>query len=139
MLIALVDPAHVAHEAAHRWFSAFGAASWATCPISENGMIRILGHPKYPNSAGSPAAVVPMLSGMRTLPGHVFWPDDISLFGSELVDPTHLTTAAQVTDAYLLALAERNGVPLLPVRETGGLVTADIVNALRDESALMAD
>ena len=109
MLIALVDPAHVAHEAAHRWFSAFGAASWATCPISENGMIRILGHPKYPNSAGSPAAVVPMLSGMRTLPGHVFWPDDISLFGSELVDPTHLTTAAQVTDAYLLALAIAHG------------------------------
>jgi hypothetical protein len=29
--------------------------------------------------------------------------------------------------------AERNGVPLLPVRDKGVVVTLDIVNALRDE------
>jgi hypothetical protein len=29
--------------------------------------------------------------------------------------------------------AERNGVPLLPVREAGVIVTPEIVNALRDE------
>lgn len=32
------------------------------------------------------------------------------------------------------ALAERNGIPLLPVRETGGLVTADIVNGLSSDA-----
>ena len=29
--------------------------------------------------------------------------------------------------------AERNGVPLLPTRATGTIVTPDLVNALRDE------
>jgi hypothetical protein len=31
------------------------------------------------------------------------------------------------------ASAERNGVPLLPVRRTDAIVTLDVVNALRDE------
>jgi hypothetical protein len=31
------------------------------------------------------------------------------------------------------ASAERNGVPLLPVRNAGVMVTPEIVNALRDE------
>jgi hypothetical protein len=31
------------------------------------------------------------------------------------------------------ALSIRNGVPLLPVRDAGAVVTLDIVNALRDE------
>jgi hypothetical protein len=33
-----------------------------------------------------------------------------------------------------LALTERNGVPLLPVRNPNAIGTLDIVNALRDES-----
>ena len=108
VLIALIDPTHVGHDAAHRWFGAKGAAAWATCPLTENGVIRILGHPKYPNSAGSPAAVAPIVGRLRTLPGHVFWCDDLSLLGSVLVDPTQIMTPAQVTDTYLLALAVAN-------------------------------
>jgi hypothetical protein len=79
VLIALIDPTHVGHDAAHSWFGATGAASWATCPLTENGVIRIVGHPKYPNSAGSPAAVAPIVARLRTLSGHVFWKDDFSL------------------------------------------------------------
>jgi hypothetical protein len=33
------------------------------------------------------------------------------------------------------AAAERNGVPLLPVRNPNAVVTLDIVNALRDEAS----
>jgi hypothetical protein len=32
-----------------------------------------------------------------------------------------------------VAVPERNGVPLLPVRDKGIIITLDIVNALRDE------
>ncbi len=108
VLIALIDPTHVGHEAAHRWFGATGAASWATCPITENGVIRIVGHPKYPNSVGSPAAVAPIVASLRALSGHVFWKDDFSLMGCDVVDPARITTPAQVTDTYLLALAVVN-------------------------------
>ena len=65
MLIALIDPAHVSHEAAHRWFERQGQADWATCPITENGVVRIVGDPKYPNSPGSPAAEI--VGQLRTL------------------------------------------------------------------------
>jgi toxin-antitoxin system PIN domain toxin len=109
VLIALIDPVHVGHDAAHRWFEAEGAAAWATCPLTENGVIRIVGHPKYPNTPGSPAAVTGIVAGLRGLPGHVFWPDDISLFGANHVDPAHILTPGQVTDSYLLALAVAHG------------------------------
>jgi uncharacterized protein len=108
LLIALIDPTHVGHEAAHQWFTATGAASWATCPLTENGVIRIVGHPRYPNSSGSPAAAAPLVTRLRALPGHVFWKDDFSLIESDLIDVGQIATPAQVTDTYLLALAVAN-------------------------------
>jgi toxin-antitoxin system PIN domain toxin len=108
VLIALIDPTHVGHDAAHEWFATTGAASWATCPLTENGVIRIVGHPKYPNSAGSPAAVVPIVERLRDLPGHIFWEDNLSLIAADFVDATRITTSVQVTDTYLLALAIAN-------------------------------
>jgi toxin-antitoxin system PIN domain toxin len=108
VLIALIDPTHVGHDAAHNWFGETGAPSWATCPLTENGVLRVVGHPKYPNSAGSPAAVVPIVARLRALPGHVFWNDDLSLIQSDFVDVDQIATPAQVTDTYLLALAVAN-------------------------------
>jgi predicted nucleic acid-binding protein len=70
--------------------------------------VRIVGHPKYPNSAGSPAAVAPIVARFFTLPGHVFWKDDFSLVDSAIVDVARIATPAQVTDTYLLALAVSN-------------------------------
>jgi hypothetical protein len=87
VLVALIDPTHVGHEAAHNWFGTMGAASWATCPLTENGVMRVVGHPKYPNSAGSPAAVAPFVRRLRALSGHVFWKDDLSLIASDLSTP----------------------------------------------------
>lgn len=109
VLIALIDPGHIAHDDAHAWFAAAGAAAWATCPITENGVIRIIGHPRYPNSPGSPAIVAEIVSKLVKLPGHIFWPDDVSLVSSAEVDFVKILTSAQVTDTYLLALAKAHG------------------------------
>ena len=108
VLIALLDPHHVSHEAAHRWFGETGQHSWATCPITENGVIRIISHAKYPNVAGTPAAIT-MIAALRKHPGHVFWPDDLSLADEDLIEAKHLLSPAQVTDSYLLALAQSRG------------------------------
>jgi len=105
VLVALVDPAHVQHEAVHGWFASAGASSFATCPITENGLLRIVGHPRYPNSRGTPAALAEALDGLRALPGHQFWPDDISLADRDRIDVTRLLSHSQITDSYLLALA----------------------------------
>ena len=56
VLIALVDPRHVHHELAHRWFAGSAPGAWATCPITENGVVRIMAQPTYPNP--QPAAAV---------------------------------------------------------------------------------
>jgi toxin-antitoxin system PIN domain toxin len=109
VLIALVDPAHVQHDPAHDWFERTGHRSWATCPITENGLVRIVGHPRYPSSPGTPADVADILLGMRELPGHKFWPDDISLVSSNLIDTGRLLNHGQITDCYLLALAGEHG------------------------------
>ena len=109
VLIALIDPGHVAHDDAHEWFGCTGAAAWAGCPITENGLLRIVGNPKYPNSPGSPAVVAKILQELRSLPGYRLWSDDLSLISADGVDPAKILTSAQVTDTYLLALAKAHG------------------------------
>ena len=105
VLIALIDPTHINHDIAHVWFAAEGGQCWATCPMTENGVIRIVGNVRYANSPGTPGAVAGVLASLRQQPGHNFWPDDISLLDSSAVDAVQLLTHARVTDAYLLALA----------------------------------
>jgi toxin-antitoxin system PIN domain toxin len=109
VLIALIDPTHVQHDTAHAWFAATGQHAWATCPLTENGVLRIVGHSRYPNSPGNPAALAHLMAGLRALQGHVFWPDDISLHDTQIVDQTHLNSSGQLTDTYLLALACAHG------------------------------
>ena len=109
VLIALIDPVHVHHDLAHEWFARIGAASWATCPVTENGVLRIVGQPRYSNSPGGPPIVAKALASLGNLPGHEFWPDDISLLDATKVDIERLLTSAQVTDCYLLALARAHG------------------------------
>lgn len=108
VLIALVDPAHIQHDKIHQWFAQVGNRSFATCPITENGLLRIIGHPRYPDSPGPPSTVAPILAGIRALPGHCFWPDSISIVDPVFVDTVALSGHARVTDSYLLALARSN-------------------------------
>lgn len=108
VLIALVDPAHVQHEAAHGWFARVGKKAFATCPITEMGLLRIVGHPKYPNSPGPPSAVAAALLALRDMKGHTFWPDSISPVDCNALEASLLSSHTRVTDSYLLALARAN-------------------------------
>jgi hypothetical protein len=109
VLIALIDPAHVRHDQAHEWFGQEGQFAWATCPLTENGVLRIVGAARYPTSPGSPAGVVEMLKILRGLNGHEFWPDNLTLLDSRHIDSARLLDSSQVTDTYLLALATAHG------------------------------
>lgn len=105
VLIALLDPDHVQHDRAHRWFEDVGREAWATCPLTQIAIPRILGNPRYPNPRGTPAGIMPYLRDLCALPGHVFWHDGISLLDSQRIDAHRLLDFGQVTDTYLLALA----------------------------------
>lgn len=107
--IALIDPAHVSHSTVQAWFAAGGSSSYATCPIVQNGVLRIVGHPSYPQSPGSPAAAWPALASLTEQAGHSFWSDDVDIMSSTLIDGEKVRTSGQVTDTYLLALAVHHG------------------------------
>jgi predicted nucleic acid-binding protein len=106
--LPLIDPARIQHDQAHEWFARVGRKSFATCPITENGLIRIVGHFKYPNSPGPPGVVFQSLIAIRSLAGHKFWHDDASIADAEFIAPELLSSHSRVTGSYLLALAHAN-------------------------------
>ena len=105
VLIALVDPQHVHHEPSHRWFQDHGGHGWATCPLTQNALLRILGNPRYPNSPGGPVVVMSLLQGLLAHPAHVFWSDALSWDAAGVFMGDGLLHHGQITDTYLLALA----------------------------------
>ncbi len=106
LLLALIDPMHVHNEPAHQWFAEKGLHAWATCPLTENGFVRIAGHPNYPNRPGDFPAVISILRQVCQTTGHHFWTEDLSIL--KIVEPDAIITHAQITDVYLLGLAVRN-------------------------------
>lgn len=107
VLIALLDAGHAMHGRAMDWMEREAALGWASCPITQNGAVRIMSQPGYPTPR-PPAQVAQRLSMACAAPEHAFWADDVSLLSSDLIDWQRLLGHRQVTDAYLLAVAVRN-------------------------------
>ena len=78
VLIALLDPIHVHHQKVTNWYLGHCRDGWATCPLTENGFIRIFGHSNYPEGPGSIHDTSPYLAGFPNSPvsGVVLEPDD---------------------------------------------------------------
>ena len=62
VLVALFDPDHVHHTLAHDWFADEGTAGWATCPVTENGFVRVLANPAYGAAVTRPADLIARLN-----------------------------------------------------------------------------
>ena len=105
VLVALFDPDHVHHELAHDWFADQRQQGWATCPITENGLVRVLSNPAYAGSTLRPAAVTSALAQFRASGDHTFWPATLSLTDERIFDLSMASGHAQLTDVYLLGLA----------------------------------
>jgi uncharacterized protein len=108
VLIALFDPAHVHHDAAHKWFAASRKYRWATCPLTENAFVRILSNPSYAGQATTMEDAVARLRAFCSGREHVFWPDSVSLRERGRFRWNHVQGHRQLTDVYLLALAISN-------------------------------
>ncbi len=106
VLIALLDSAHVFHRLAVSWWKREVQHGWASCPITQNGCIRIMSHPKYPGTLPI-RDVAERLREAVMGPEHEFWPDDMSLLESDVFDWSRIFSHRQITDMYLLALAVR--------------------------------
>ena len=108
VLIALTWPTHVHHARARAWFEGRADSSWATCPLTELGFVRVSANPRIIADAVTPREAIAVLQDLRALPCHVFWPDTLSVEPSGPLASLSLVGHRQTTDAYLLALARAN-------------------------------
>ena len=115
VLIALLDADHALHKSAIQWFEVHARDGWASCPITQNGCVRIMSHPGYPNALPV-QAVIRRLAEAAENKLHAFWPDDASLLDPQVANAERIHGPRQLTDLYLLALA---------VRHRGRFVTFD--------------
>ena len=115
VLIALLDAGHVHHTAASDWLHAHIEAGWASCPLTQNGCLRILSTAGYPRHQPV-AEIAARLSEATRTPYHEFWPDGISVLDAGRFEQTRWLNSRQITDAYLLGLA---------VQRSGTFVTLD--------------
>jgi toxin-antitoxin system PIN domain toxin len=106
VLIALLDASHAFHERAHAWWSNHSSSGWASCPLTENGTIRIMSQTAYSKSRRF--TICELITALREFAGgsdHQFWSDDLSLRDPERFAPDRIHGGGGLTDLYLLALA----------------------------------
>lgn len=134
VLVALFDPAHVHYEVARKWFAGARSIGWATCPLTENGLMRVITNPNYPNIRLSMSEVAEAVRTLRALPesNYEFWADDISLCDTSLFRLDAVQGYRQLTDLYLLGLCQRHQATLVTLDGGFQQLTNAIVSAHSD-------
>ena len=132
VLLSLFDAGHIHHAPASTWWALHKSAGWASCPLTQNGFVRVISKPGYQR----PIALQTALSLLTEQLGqgdHEFWPDDISIVDERLFDHSRILGPNQITDVYLLGLAVKNGGRLvtfdrgLPIKAVHGAEARQIV------------
>jgi len=111
VIIALLHGDHTFHEKAHAWWDANSKFGWASCAISENGVVRIMANPSFSKQTRfSPFDLIERLKLFASQTDHEFWPLDISLRNEKIFASDRILSSSTLTDIYLLALAaDRDG------------------------------
>jgi toxin-antitoxin system PIN domain toxin len=113
VIIALLDSDHAFHDRSHHWWEERRSEGWASCPITENGVVRVMSNPNYSATAQlSPGDLISRLRTFVKETDHQFWPDDLSVRDDTAILAARIHGSRQVTDLYLLALAAKNGARL---------------------------
>jgi uncharacterized protein len=107
VLIALHDRDHIHHERAALWLEAHIEEGWASCPLTQNGCLRIMSQPGY-SSPQPLGTLMEMLKRSTSTAFHQLWSNDISLLDDSRFQHPHIHGPQQLTDIYLLGLALRN-------------------------------
>lgn len=135
VLVALFFPDHVHHDVAHDWFADHRHEGWATCPLTENGLIRVASQQPSDDVLVRPADVIANLGRFCRDQLHRSWTDAVSLTDDALFTPKFISGHRQVTDIYLLGLARKMGGRLatfdrtIPVKAVRG-GTAELLHVI---------
>ena len=105
VLISLCDANHVFHDIAWSWFDRKRKSGWATCPITENGLVRIITNPSYPNRLESLEEAISLLKKLIKVEGHQFIADSVSVSNSDIFQDFKHANTKNLTDIYLIGLS----------------------------------
>ncbi|NOT86624.1 MAG: PIN domain-containing protein [Lysobacter sp.] len=123
VLVALVDRSHVHHAAAVEWFASH-TGGFATCPITQGTLIRLL--LRFGAVADANGAVA-VLTRLTAHPRHAFWGDDI---GYADISWAGVLGHRQVTDSYLAGLARHHRGRLATFDRGFAALHTDIADAI---------
>lgn len=107
VLIAMMVQDHPFHKTATAFFKQALVDGWATCPLTENAVLRIVAGPAIPGPTRTTMETREHFQKYLAMPGHQFWPDDVSLADSQIFPS--LSHPKTLTDTYLLGLAIKHG------------------------------
>ncbi len=127
VLVALHDRKHSGHDKAHNWLEQIGHLGWATCPLTENGFVRVFTQTQYPNNLTGVSATLSLLENLiqNYESTHHFWADEISLRDRNLFNSPIIKGHKQITDVYLLGLCQKNSGTFVTLDT--GVTTASII------------
>src|SRR5450631_3749257 len=108
MLLSLFDEDHTSHGKAVTWWETNPAGGWASCPLTQNGFVRIVSGQGYERPYTSRQARE-TFDAWVSRSDHVFWTDDVSFLDRTVFNHDRILSPHQITDVYLLALAVKHG------------------------------
>lgn len=117
VLIARADSRHEHHQRCRRWENEHSDAALCTCPFTENGFLRIYGHPRYPGGPGSPGEALVELRHLLAFSRHRFLPADLTVADAPTFGDLRGVSPKQLGDLYLLAVSARHGVQFATLDE----------------------
>ena len=121
VLIALVVADHVHHDVAEEWFAG-SDDSFATCPITEGSLLRLL--IREGQTADEAQAILNAIKGSER---HEFWPDSVTYSDVPL---NGVLGHRQVTDSYLAQLARAQDGRLATFDQGLAKLHADVADLL---------
>lgn len=132
VLIALHDRDHIHHVRAASWFETNIEHGWASCPLTQNGCLRIMNQAGY-SSPQPLSMLMSMLQRSTSASAHETWFDDISVLDASRFHHAHMHSHSQLTDLYLLGLAVKNNGRLvsfdkrIPMSAVHGATSANMI------------
>jgi toxin-antitoxin system PIN domain toxin len=111
-LLALAWPTHQFHEAVRQRLGHHPTPKWATCLLTQLGFVQLSSNPAIADPRQTPGQALDLLGRLIADEQHLYF-DELPRLGSVESTFRRLLGHQQVTDAYLVAVAEANDATLL--------------------------
>ncbi len=134
ILLALFDPHHIAHDIVHAWMESIEDFKWSSCPITENGFVRIVSNAKYTNIKSTTNEAITRLTEFMNSSNHSFWGDSVSITDPKVFSFKKQSGSKRLTDIYLIALAHQHKGKLATLDKR---INSGFINKLRYDPILL--